>query len=203
MLTNPRTTHFDHLAAIWDTLEDQVKLAETLHQHLSHFSIGSSEVIVDVGCGTGNLSAALLGWLSTTGRIAGIDISPAMVEAARSKISDSRATFCVGSAEKLPIGAWTANRVFFFNLWPHLDAPEAAAREALRVLVTGGHLHVWHLLPRVQVNAIHARSDSAIRGDLLPPAPQVAEVLSRAGFRVVQLLDADEYIVTAVKAATE
>ena len=68
------------------------------------------------------------------------------------------------------------------------------------MLAPGGLLHVWHLIPREKVNAIHAGAGEAVRGDVLPPAAQTAALLGAAGFRIVTASEADDrYLVTAMK----
>jgi len=44
--------------------------------------VNPDETVLDVGCGTGNLTGALLARLSATGRVIAVDISPRMIEVA-------------------------------------------------------------------------------------------------------------------------
>jgi ubiquinone/menaquinone biosynthesis C-methylase UbiE len=56
---------------------------------------------LDVGCGTGALSSAILA-AAAPSRLRGVDPSPAFVSYAQSRIADSRASFEVGDAMALP-----------------------------------------------------------------------------------------------------
>ena len=58
------------------------------------------ETVLDVGCGTGSLSATLA--VTGASKIVGIDPSRGFIEYARTQISDPRVTFDVGDAENLP-----------------------------------------------------------------------------------------------------
>jgi len=192
---------FAELAAVWDAHQDATALASGLARGLEEFDIGPDEVVLDVGCGTGNLSAALLARLGRHGRVVAFDFAPAMLEVARAKNPDDfRVRWLEADAERLPLATGSFDRVVCFSVWPHFDAPAAAALELARVLRTGGHLHVWHLASRARINAIHAAASRAVQHDLLAPGSEVAVVLEAAGLSVVQVVDDhDRYLVSAVK----
>jgi ubiquinone/menaquinone biosynthesis C-methylase UbiE len=73
--------------------------------------VQEGEKVLDVGCGTGSLSATLA---RVTGalRIVGIDPSKRFVEYTRTTVTDPRVTFELGDAQELPYpmnhltGAW-------------------------------------------------------------------------------------------------
>ena len=64
--------------------------------------VRDGEKVLDVGCGTGSLSATLA---RVTGavKIVGIDPSNGFIEYARTQISDPRVTFDVGDAQGLAL----------------------------------------------------------------------------------------------------
>jgi len=192
---------FAGLAAVWDAHQDAAALASGLACGLDEFGVGPDEAVLDVGCGTGNLSAALLARLGRRGRVVAFDIAPAMLEVARTKNpGDSRVRWLEADAERLPLAVGSFDRVICFSVWPHFDAPATAALELARVLRVGGHLHVWHLASRARINAIHAAASHAVQHDLLAPGSEVATVLETAGLSVVQIVDDhDRYLVSAVK----
>jgi SAM-dependent methyltransferase len=108
--------------------------------------LGSSNGLdwMDVGCGTGALSAAILSRCSPRSLI-GIDPSDGFVATARSMAPDQRAEFLVGDAQALP--AATASRdivasALMLNFVP--DKPRALA-EMKRVVRPGGMVafYVW------------------------------------------------------------
>lgn len=193
---------FDVLADKWDGFEDQSVVREKLDHGLAHLGVSGTETVVDVGCGTGNLTRALLGRLSLSSRVIAVDLSPRMIEVARGKVADARVVWHVGDAGRLPVGDASCDRVVCFSVWPHFEDTPAIAREFARALRPSGRLHVWHMSGRDKVNEIHSAAGEAVRGDVLGPASETAAVLARAGFRVTAQVDTDEsYLVTAERVA--
>lgn len=158
--------------------------------------------MLDVGCGTGNLAAALLDRLGAEGRIEAVDMSPRMIEAARRKISDPRVRWHLADASRLPLAGATCDRAICYSVWPHFSDPEVVARELGRALRAGGWIHVWHLISRARVNQIHADAGEAVCRDQLPSAEDLARVLVRQGFELITAVETSEsYLVTATKPA--
>ena len=197
---NPRAAFFDAIADKWDGWESLDELGRKLADGFDAMGVSPDETVLDIGCGTGNLTRALLARLSPTGRVIAVDISPRMIEVARRKVCDERVSWHTIDASRLPLPAEHCHRVFCFSMWPHLEDPGAAAIEFRRVLKPGGQIHIWHLISRARVNEIHATADSAVSHDNLPPAEETACLLDRLGFQMVSLADtAEHYLVTAVK----
>jgi ubiquinone/menaquinone biosynthesis C-methylase UbiE len=200
MTDDPRTAFFDGIAEKWDGWEDLPALANKLAAGLDELGVGRDELVLDVGCGTGNLTRALLGRLSEDGRVVAVDISPRMIEVARRKVADARALWRAEDARDLSLPDGSCDRVICYSVWPHFEDPPAVAAELRRVLRPGGHLHVWHLIPRAKINEIHASAGEAVRGDVLLPVVETAALLERAGFEVEAAVDDEErYLITAKK----
>ncbi len=197
---NPRSAYFDAIADKWDGWDDLVLLAKRMAAGLAHFGVKPHETIVDIGCGTGNLTSALLTALGEAGKVVAIDISPRMIEVARGKIRDARVTWHVGTAESLPVGDSSVDRIVCFSVWPHLVDHQSTLAEFARVLRPGGLLHIWHLISRHKVNEIHGSAGEAVRGDHLHPAVETAATLTAEGYQVHEAVeDAEHYLLTASK----
>jgi demethylmenaquinone methyltransferase/2-methoxy-6-polyprenyl-1,4-benzoquinol methylase len=199
-VTNPRSSFFDAIADQWDGWDDMAALEARLAAGLAALGVKPGETVLDVGCGTGNLTRAVLSAIGESGRVVAVDIAPRMLEVARAKVPDPRVAWHVAPAERLPVGDAAIDRAICFSVWPHFHEPVAAARELCRVLRPGGSLHVWHLSSRERINAIHASAGEAVRGDVLLPAAETADLLAGLGFEVTAAIDdADRYLVTAVR----
>jgi len=99
---------------------------------------------LDVGCGTGALSHAVL-HLTEPASIKGIDRSKGFVDFAREHVRDDRVRFEVGDAEVLADDSETFDAVvsgLVLNFIPH---PERALAEMKRVVRSGGvvAVYVW------------------------------------------------------------
>jgi demethylmenaquinone methyltransferase/2-methoxy-6-polyprenyl-1,4-benzoquinol methylase len=193
-----KAAFFDGIADKWDGWDDLVALRKKLASGLQELGVGEQETVVDVGCGTGNLTIALLDRLSPKGRIVAVDISSRMIETARAKAPDARVTWHVGDAARLPLADGSCDRVICYSVWPHFDDREAAAKEFMRVLRPSGMVHIWHLMGRTRVNEIHAGAGEAVRADTLAPASETGDLLARGGWDITTSIDTDEvYLVTA------
>lgn len=195
-----RAAYFDSIAERWDGWEDLPALEAWLAEGLERLGVGPDERVLDAGCGTGNLTRALLTRLSDAGRVLAVDLSPRMIDAARRKVRDPRAGWLVADLRRLPVPDASFDRVICCSVWPHIDDREGTAGEIARVLRPGGRLDIWHLASRARINAVHTGAGGAIGGDLLPPAGETADLLRRCGFRLAAVVDdEDGYLVAAVR----
>jgi SAM-dependent methyltransferase len=88
--------------------------------------------VLEIGCGTGDLSLQLL---RRGARLTALDLSPGMVELARSRAPE--ATFLVAPAEETSLPGESFDLVVGKAVLHHVDVPAAAA-EIRRVLRPGG-----------------------------------------------------------------
>jgi len=104
--------------------------------------LAPGDAVLDVGCGAGEVCVDLAAIVGPKGRIAGVDLSEAMVEAARRTVSASACSVELGTASvyALPYADGAFDAVRAERVFQHLDNPEAALREMLRVTKPGGRL---------------------------------------------------------------
>jgi len=99
---------------------------------------------LDVGCGTGALTQAILA-VAAPARVVGVDPAEGFLTDARARVDDPRASFQVGDARALPEAGGRFDAVvsgLALNFVP--EAPRAVA-EFARVAATGGTVaaYVW------------------------------------------------------------
>jgi ubiquinone/menaquinone biosynthesis C-methylase UbiE len=139
--------------------------------------------VLDVGCGTGRVSAALAVRGSGVG---GIEPSPEMAALARARVR--RGT--VASAEHLPFKDGWFDRAVMWLVVHLLDRPEAFA-EAVRVLAPDGRLVVATFDPahfeRYWLNRFFPSLEAIDRARFPEPA-QLQDELEAAGFSSVRLI---------------
>jgi ubiquinone/menaquinone biosynthesis C-methylase UbiE len=195
---------FESIAPEWDSREDLELLNVNLDKGLECFGLEPAEHVLDVGCGTGNLTAAILRALSPSGKITAVDISGRMIEIARAKVLDSRVCWISDAVEHLAPSPERFDRVFCCSVWPHLTNPRLAAGLFRQMLKPGGRLHIWHLISRETVNKIHANASTAVSNHLLAPASDTAALLEQTGFAIEKTQDDNEgYMVTGRKELRE
>jgi len=111
--------------------------------------------VLDVGCGTGH-AALTLAPLLPEGLACGMDISSAMVAAARGKASSEirdRVGFVQASSAALPYGGERFDQVMCTNSFHHYPDPLHALAEMKRVLRPAGQLVIFENAPDLSLYA--------------------------------------------------
>ena len=100
------------------------------------------DAVLDVGCGAGEVCVELAAIVGARGRVAGVDLSEAMVEAARRTVAASGRPIQLQPASiyELPFADGALNAVRAERVFQHLDNPEVALREMMRVTKPGGRV---------------------------------------------------------------
>ena len=118
--------------------------------------------VLDVGCGTGNLTLTAKTSSGASGAVYGIDASPEMIEVARKKAKQAGADvrFDVALIEKIPFPDATFDVVVSRLVIHHLpdDLKRKGFAEIFRVLKPGGHLLVTDFRPPTNPVANHVLS---------------------------------------------
>ncbi|MBW8682870.1 arsenite methyltransferase [Chitinophaga rhizophila] len=142
-------------------------------------AIKKGDTVVDLGSGAGNDAFIARSETGETGKVIGVDFTPAMIEKARTnaeKLGFNNVEFRQGDIEQLPITANVADVIVsncVLNLVP--DKP-AVFREILRVLKPGGHFSI---------------SDIVLNGVLPPNIQEAAEMYAGCVSGAIQQ---DEYM---------
>lgn len=107
--------------------------------------IKKGDVVIDLGSGAGNDAFIARHETGETGKVIGIDFTPAMIQKARINAEVrgfNNVEFRQGDIEKMPVTANTANVIVsncVLNLVPNKDA---VIKEIYRVLKPGGHFSI-------------------------------------------------------------
>ena len=104
--------------------------------------------ILDAGCGTGALAAALAPHVA---HVHAIDASPAMLSAASSRLAAcSNVTLSEGTLEALPLGDASLDAAVLMLVLHHVADPLRALRDVRRVLRPNGRLLISDMRPHAQ-----------------------------------------------------
>jgi ubiquinone/menaquinone biosynthesis C-methylase UbiE len=117
-------------------------LEDTLDKLAVWLGLKPGMTAVDVGCGLGYLGYTYWPYFGKGGRYFGVDISPELVKDARRTgrdwVKEGEAHFGVGDAYKLPFPDDFADLVMCHILLIHLEKPEQALVEMIRVAKPDG-----------------------------------------------------------------
>lgn len=129
------------------------------------------EAVLDLGCGAGATSAALVRAVGPEGRVTGIDLSPDLLAVARSRPGCELVTFLAGDAATYPFPEASFDALFSRFGCMFFEQPVAAFANLRRAIRPGGRavLVVWRepgLNPWAAIPA-------AVGSELLGPAEAV------------------------------
>ena len=135
---------FSTSAGQWDRVRDEL-FGE--HFHLSSLTAfaDAAWTVGDLGCGTGQMTAALAPFVQ---HVIAIDGSAAMLQAAKKRLHGfSNVELRRGDLEALPIDDQRLDAATLTLVLHHLPEPERALREVSRVLKPGGRVLIVDMLP--------------------------------------------------------
>jgi ubiquinone/menaquinone biosynthesis C-methylase UbiE len=157
--------------------------------------------ILDVGCGTGRLSARLASACHPA-HVAGVDACPAMIENAVTAPVPHRACFAAAAAEQLPFAGAVFDLVVATLSVSHWGDQPAGLAEISRVMAAGATLVAADVCAAEPVRLVFARARRGRRG--LPLG--LPSLIAAGGLRVERVepirsvaLIADAVLVAATK----
>lgn len=130
------------------------------HDLVALAKLGSGARVLDVACGTGAVTRLAAAEVGAAGWVAGLDISPGMLDVARSVPAPGGAAIAwrEGSAEAIPFASASFDAVLCQHGLPFVPDRARALAEMRRVLVPRGRLvlAVWQGLEQNPVDAVLA-----------------------------------------------
>jgi len=135
---------FSSSAGHWDRVRDEL-FGDRFHLAALAAFAERSWVVGDLGCGTGQVSAALAPFVA---RIVAVDASAAMLQAAKKRLHGiDTIDLRRGELEALPIDDGRLDAATLMLVLHHVPEPERALAEVARVLVPGGRVLMVDMLP--------------------------------------------------------
>ena len=135
---------FESAAGQWDLLRQELFGAASHLQALPAL-LDSNWIVADLGCGTGQLAAALAPFVA---RVVAVDRSGEMLQTARRRLREhENVQVRRGELEALPIANGELDAATLALVLHHVADPAVVLREAGRVLKQGGRLLICDMLP--------------------------------------------------------
>ncbi|MEV8020073.1 class I SAM-dependent methyltransferase [Streptomyces sp. NPDC086554] len=153
--------------------------------------------VLDAGCGTGRALPALRDAVGPSGVVLGIDLTPAMLEAAVRAGRDRDGQLLLADVTRLPLRSGSLDAVFGAGLISHLPDPARNLRELSRVVRPGGLLALFHPIGRA---ALAARQGRQITPDDLRAEANLRPLLATSGWQMTSYVDEDaRFLALAVR----
>jgi ubiquinone/menaquinone biosynthesis C-methylase UbiE/DNA-binding transcriptional ArsR family regulator len=135
---------FSSSAGQWDRVRDEL-FGERFHLAAFAALADSTWAVGDLGCGTGQVSAALAPFVE---RVVAVDASAAMLQAAKKRLHGfDNIDLRRGELEALPIDDARLDAATLMLVLHHVPEPEKALVEVARVLKPGGRLLLVDMQP--------------------------------------------------------
>ncbi|MFE6759453.1 class I SAM-dependent methyltransferase [Streptomyces sp. NPDC057684] len=177
---------FSARAAHWDTrFPDDGPRFEAA---VAELGLGAGDRVLDAGCGTGRALPALRDAVGPSGAVLGVDLTPAMLEAAVRAGRDRAGSLMLADVTRLPVRSESLDAVFGSGLVAHLPQPQENLRELARVVRPGGLLALFHPIGRA---ALAARQGRELTPDDLRAEPNLRSMLAGSGWRMTSYVDED------------
>jgi ArsR family transcriptional regulator len=137
-------TFFGRVGADWTRMREQLFGDGVTATAMLAF-LDPAWTVADVGCGTGEAAAVLAPFV---GKVVAIDREPAMLDAARARLSGRKnVEFRRGEIENLPGKPGEFDAAVVMLLLHHLEDPAAALRSVARVVSPGAPVLVVDMVP--------------------------------------------------------
>jgi SAM-dependent methyltransferase len=181
----------DRMVAAMDATATWPAVRQLRAWERDHLGLEPGERVLDLGCGTGDVSVALAADVSPGGSVLGVDACDAMLEAAqrRAEAAGVEVGFRRGDALSIgePDGSFDACRAERTLQW--VDDVEGAVAELVRVLRPGGRLSLidtdWRTLafdlPDEEATSAMVQAMVAVRGSSMAVGGRLLNLCREAG----------------------
>ena len=130
--------YFDEVAHQWDNMQQSFFSDEVRDKAFSLAGVKKGKIAADIGAGSGFITGGLIG---KGLKVIAVDQSEAMLAEMREKFSGAEGVeYRLGEAEKLPIPDEAVDYAFANMYIHHVESPQKAIKEIVRILKPGGKL---------------------------------------------------------------
>lgn len=138
-------------ASKWKKLESSERYRELPPSViLGQLGFSAGDCLVDIGCGSGFFARAALEIAGPLGRVIGVDLEPAMLDAVRSFYPDAipeNLELLAAGGDEIPLPDGCADLVLLANVLHEAVDQQLFVSEAARLVKDGGRLAVIEFYP--------------------------------------------------------
>ena len=183
---------FNSVAAEWDAAEKHT--AEEIRPIVDLCDIRKTDKVLDLGCGTGIITALLA---ERASEVVALDIADNMIDIAKAKYADSNLNVRFVCGDFYTADLPKFDYVVIFNAYPHFADSAAFVRRLYEVLRGGGRFAVLHNIGRATLDKHHDNVRDISRS--LLPVDEEKQLFAEL-FDIVRAEETQErYILTGTK----
>ncbi|MEU9382852.1 class I SAM-dependent methyltransferase [Streptomyces sp. NPDC048279] len=164
---------------------------------VTELGLRAGDRVLDAGCGTGRALPPLRTAVGPSGAVFGMDLTPAMLQAAVRAGRHRDGRLLLADVAALPVRSKSLDAVFAAGLIAHLPRPARNLRELARVVRPGGTLALFHPIGRA---ALATRQGRRIAPGDLRAEGNLGPLLAGSGWHMTSYVDEDtRFLALAVR----
>ena len=178
---------FDAVAEKWDQIA--IHDREKIKHIVDYAKIKSSDLIIDLGCGTGVLLAEIGKYVNNDKSIKAIDLSANMIEIARKKNGEGKIEYICCDFYDYQITN-KVDVIIAYSCFPHFQDQSSFFLKCNEALMDNGKLLIAHSESRVSINKAHSAIE--IKSAILEKAEDIVTLAMKFGFYEIDKVDNEE-----------
>ena len=184
---------FNHCAPNWDS--NMVRNEAVISKILDNAKVDAGKDILDVACGTGVLFPDYL--KRNVQSLTGIDISPNMIDIAKSKFDNESISIICGDVEEFSFDK-KFDAIVVYNAFPHFPNPEKIIAKLSTLVKQGGTVTVAHGMSRAMLEKHHSGTAKHISIGLMHE-DELADIFEKHLKVTVKISNDEMYQVVGIK----
>ncbi len=181
-----RSVYFDSLANDWNAM---VAFDDRAMSLLSKIEVRRGDRVLDLGSGTGRISAQLRRAVGRRGRVFAVDFAFKMLVEAKKIREPHLSHYVCADAHELACKTDSFDAVVCYSAFPHFREQRAALSEMRRVLKPSGKVYILHLEGSSSLNEFHRGLGGEVGADILPARDEMRSLLQQCQFEGVEVID--------------
>jgi ubiquinone/menaquinone biosynthesis C-methylase UbiE len=201
-----KVNYFDeNVGAAWAAAEYGLDEMSKLARLFEHTGSLRGCKILEPGCGTGRLTEILSNHVGQKGSVVALDISPKMVDEARTRTAArGNVEIYLSPVESFPLGPDTYDLILCHQVFPHFEDKGKVLTSLSGSLKPGGRLIVIHFINSEEINDRHRKAGTAVERDRMPKENEMQLFFDNAGLDISFILDDDlGYFLSASRSREE
>lgn len=180
--------------------EDELKKLDLLFNETGSLA---GKKILEPGCGTGRLTEILSQKVGEKGKVVALDISPAMVEAARERLKEKEfknTELFVSQIESFEAEPSSFDIILCHQVFPHIEDKAFCLKRFYDLLASDGEVAIFHFINFDEINNVHRKAGTVVQNDMMPEQSEMERLFNDAGFTIKFIRnDQNGYFLMAAK----